>query len=415
MLMSADEELSPEVDAWLANPPKQLKDNSNGYIYFLGILAGETDDPHQVGLQILDLHADREEDQVFFKPAENPDVPQLELPASDLLCIKGKRGCLEQILRYSERVTQLIDSNQVLRSRYRTFLLHKNYETLGVSSAPEIELRYQVITIANRLLHLHAVMQLLGGQQNGFATTLINDIAAIRSLLAKADDFILRMTLMSALAEDFRLISQLYAEGYFEQGLIEPHDQIFSDFTTAERSWELAMKRRFVRHADKVYNFFDTLDLKNEGIDLFAWSVVLLHKPNKTLNEIYPKFHRNFQLSVMSPSQFLISSRNPPDERNIWSRANIIGSILNRKAMVSYQGYIGMMKDIECFIKLVKIRLSLPGEISTGNIDFDQLESAMDITNPYNAERPFIAPQSDKICFSSRPSGSGIAKLCVDL
>ncbi|HJN49274.1 MAG: hypothetical protein QGI68_13940 [Pseudomonadales bacterium] len=418
VLVSADEELVPEVAAWLASPPERPMDVDNGYIYFIGILAREQDDPLQVGLQAIGSLAERRREPVFFISSESEEYPpsrRLDLPRGDPLCVIGSPGCLEHMLLQSDKLETLIDSNLVLLDRYRSFLRHSHYTTLTESSADDIDIPYNAITRVNRLLHVSAVKQLIDGNHRKFAATLIDDITAKRSLLGKADDFILKMTLISALAEDFRLISQLYSKGLYGQGLIDPDDKIFADFSKSERSWELAMKRRFNRHADKVYKFFDGLDLSEDGINPLAWPVALLHKPNKTLNDIYPKFHRNYQLSIMSPSQFMDSSRNPADESNIFTRSNIIGSILNRKAMVSYQGYIVVMKDIECFIKLVKIRLSLPAEITGNSIDFDQLANSVDIRNPYNGKRPFIAAQSDRFCFSSRPSRNGLDRLCVDI
>jgi|TARA_Y100000310_G_scaffold343548_1_gene451744 hypothetical protein len=418
MLFSGDETLAPEVAAWLVNPAEKVKDEDNGYIYLIGILAGEKDDPYQVGLQTIDSLTTREQDSGFYravKAEEHRPSDQLELPQSRLLCARGRPDCLTRILQRSDEIEQLLKGNRVLLDRYRSFLTHANYETSSASFADDIDLPYYVVTRVNRLLHLRVIKQLLDGQQRDAADTLMNDVIALRSLLGMADDFILKMTLTSALAEDFQLMSQLYSRGYYDERVIDPNNKIFDHFSELERSWELDMKRRFRRHAERVYTFFDGLDLSAEGINPLAWSVAPLHKPNKTLNDIHPKFDRNYQLSVMSPSRFLDSSSNRTAEKNIFTRSNIIGSILNRKAMVSYEAYIGMMKDTECFMKLVKIRLSLPARIIGSGIDLDQLAATMDIRNPYNGRRPFMDVLSERICFSSRPNHNGFDQLCVEL
>ena len=410
---SGDEVLHPEITRWLneaqsENGDERVFSQRNAFIYLLGIRSAKSVGSYQAGAEIVDYHLQARTDASFFQGfSMEPEVKQLSLPESSLLCEIARQDCLASVMGNWREIGALLAENALLLERYQMFLGMDFYKTLLVAQSGNFEPSYAAISLANRLTYLAAIEQLhtLGPQQ--FVTSMVDNIRRLRSMLASADSFRLKQTLLLAVVEDVRLLISLYNKGYQIEGLLDGRDEIFSGLGLLERSLEEDMKREFYVHAEAVRNFSHA-ELADDRMMPPDWATRFLLHPNRTLNDVFPRFKRNYDLSILSPKEFLAAVAVPFPASNVIARDNLVGSILNRGAVTNLEEFIGAFNDIDCFLKLVRIRLMLPLADELKEDSF--ADGAIDVANPYTGRMLILQPELGRICYSTRNANS----VCID-
>ena len=407
-MLNVDNPLDPGAAKWLAAEGSNINPSDNGYLYLMGIVASTEEDPVVVGQQRVNAYLQAEKSidvhNAPFTFEDYPDSERLIKPENNLFCKKSSLDCFKDIIRNKDEIAQLLVDNSMLRDRYQNFLSYDHFQTSLKPTGYEVIAPFEYLVAGNQALHLNIIQLAISGKEDQSLKLILADMAALRAHFPSADSLIFKIVLVSLIGEDIELLSHLYTHGYYEQDILFSSG-LSEHLSKEERSLESAMRREYLMTADLYRNLDQNPDFFELGGDTPAWVVRALFKLNTTLNTSYAKYHEIAQLSLMTPSEFN-DVMNQTDEANVadkvssFSIRNYAGSILATVAGPNFTDYVARLFDLECKIKLLKIRLLMPPNALDQAYDVTKLGSVMDIANPYNGELPYVDSEAKKLCYT---------------
>jgi hypothetical protein len=365
-LWSRDEPLDPQAQAWLEQVA-QVGESSEAYYQLLGLDAPTGSDPQAAGRQRL------------AKPAaDEAPAATLTLPG-DELCALGAPGCLQGWRDEPEKLQALLSTHAELLQRYETLLALADYRTLSPPAMDEPMPSYAALLKGNLLRSLKA-LALIEDKRNSEALALFeDDIRQLRSWLARADNLILKMTLVKLLAQDLDSLAALY------RAELLPRPVLQKPLSPEERSLAAAMRREFALVANGLAGLLDRPDLGGE-LGLNAWQLRLLFKPHMSINDSLYLYARVAEDSRLDAQAFVqrLNEPGPGSISRFRHLRNPVGIILGDIAVPDFNRYLARLHDLDAKLNLFN---RLGAENQAGG-------------NPYNpAEGPQWNAEQQRLCF----------------
>ena len=379
-LMLIDDDLSAQSKALLETADQQQQ--SNAYLFLLGIMAAPEDDPIVVGKALYNsIKAGEQQYLHENKPLRFTDYPankKLPLPQGDMFCSGWEQGCHQK--RFAAAANYTGDEHQLLQQRYLTFLSMDDYRTLNEPILDAPLPPYAYLTKAFRSMLLENIHQAENGNTQQAASQLLAHIATLRRALAKADTLIGKIIFATHVSETIDTIVILCQRG----DCSEP--AALAPLTASEMSMELPLKTEFrfsynsLIHLDK--NFFSE---KTETPKILRPFSKIIFKVNMTANMQAIAFTKLIETSRLKPVEFVGAIANnkskPPS-----SPRNIAGSALANIGAADYDIYSARLQDLNIKIALLN---STIGKNDIANLT---------IFNPYYGELQKLDFNNGMLC-----------------
>lgn len=378
-----DDALSPQAEALQAK--WQLQEKSEAYLYLMGIMANSKEDPILVGRERLKEEKKAElayrmhgEDFQFYQyPAEK----QLPLPEGDLICNFWDKDCLATIHQHSQQIDALLKQHQILLKRYQTYLQFNDFATLFYPFLMEPYPHYSYLVKGNDLVILDAFNAAQNSRYAYALNQLKQNIGKQRKQLSKQDNLIGKMAYLVMISKNLDmayLISQQAPEEF--HFMLEPLQADEKDFTHL-------MAREYIL----TYETFKEMIENPESWDdnfIEGWMAKFMHKPNMTINTIYPIYQRTIDLAQMSPQEFSKSVTTANQIPLKFSLLRNFGAkILYGISTPDFNVYVGRMFDLNAKISLYNALIK--------NKPLDT------IYNPYYgaSETAYLTDDQKSVCF----------------
>ena len=360
LLLQIDDELNPEVASFL----EQAKpaESSDAYLYLLGIIAAEDEDPLVVGQQLLASMQQAEQQYDFsdgtFGFEAYPDDKKLALPDGALFCANQQEACWHIVFDNKAARDQALKAHAVLLQRYQYFLGLNDYHSLVKPTAVEGFPSYEYLVKANRLVTLNVINTIQTTDSSHAIKIMTEHIALLRNYLKSTDNIIGKLIYSAIISESLDVLSLIIHQG---QTAFPPQLSPLSvderDFTTV-MSREFAMGYDLYTCLDKHPQFFSTLTMagiQNKGKSP-AWLVRLVYKPNMTINEDYLGYKEAVLRSQLAQKQFAVTVANElkNEQKSHYkiSIRNYAGGVLNNVARPSFDRVIARVFDLNAKITI---------------------------------------------------------------
>lgn len=374
LLGQIDDTLSPEAVELIG----QFKEpqESQAYLYLLGIYASKNDDPVEVGKRLFEEYKKQESDD-SYELVEYEQSKKISLPSGDLFCKVWEEGCLARLFD-SEFDEKLQATHGLLISRVNAFYDFDEYTTLTKPSIMEPYPHYRYLSAAERLKVLNAIGVYKAGAPEEAILALQNQFKRLRRVLELQDNLVGKLVTLSSLAEIIDVKSAILSAASLQTDRLENLTLSEKDLSAAFAR-ELALLYKAFKDVDKHPQFFSTQR------KVPSWLTRLVYKLNMTINAVAPRYTRFIHLSKLTPAEFARQVKEEPKQTASVSKLrNYIGFAL-AETSPEFHFYVAQFKDFEAKVELFNHRYHLQRDLA-------------EASNPYyDNEKPEIL--EDKACF----------------
>ncbi|PHS26798.1 MAG: hypothetical protein COA83_01920 [Methylophaga sp.] len=371
LLLQIDDDLDPEVAIFLeqAEPAK----HSDAYVYLLGIVAAEDEEPLELGNQLLNAMRQAEDGYKFgdetFEFEAYPEDKKLILPTGELFCKSWQEGCWQAVFDNKHERDQALKTHAVLLQRYQTFIKTPDYQTLSKPRLTEVYPPFQYLLKANRLVILSAINKMQSAKPALAVSELTEHITSLRQHLKSADTVIGKMIFTKMISDNIDALSLI-----IQQQDIAVNDAL-PPISLPERDLEIAMAREVAMS----YELYSSLDRSpeifahaKEGLDnnnsfeTPEWVARAAFKPNMSVNQASLFYKETSARSQLAQTEFVFAvvERAQPQKLQI---KNWVGSILNNIAKPNFDQYIAPLFDLNAKIAIFNQtanKVELPSDLS---------------------------------------------------
>jgi hypothetical protein len=340
-----DEALNPQARAWLEEPAAPAE--SSAYYQLLGLDAPAGQEPQAVGRQLVQAHRQwRAEHGPYDLLASAAADQRIELPGKEL-CALGEPDCLQQLREDRAALAELLARHGELLLRYENLLALNDYRTLSQPSMDEPLANFTTLDRANRLRGAQALALAADGRGEEALALLQQDVRQLRAWLARADNLILKMMMVSLLGRDLDSIAALHRDGLVPAPAAQPA------LSEAERSLQAPMQREFALVGSGLLTLVDDPQTATE-LGVFGWQLQWLYKPQMTVNDLLPDYQRVAARSRLDTAAFAGTlGGRAREELSIWRRLrNPVGAILGDVAMPDFNKYLARLHDLDAKLAL---------------------------------------------------------------
>lgn len=270
LLLQIDDELN--LDAVIILDQAQPAESSDAYLYLLGIMVAESEDPLTVGKQLFTRIQQQEEkydgavEQQFTYDEDYPVEKRLPLPNGDLFCKPGDDiTCWEQIFNNHQAIPLVLQENMTVLTRYQKFVSMADYHILTKPSINAPLPYYSYLAKGNRLVILNAIQFYQTGDVAIALNSLLVNISALRYQLKHANNLIEKIIYTGLASENIdaiSLISQTSASMLSNE--ISPISLGERDFSVV-MSHEIVMGYEMISNLDGLHNFFLSMEMHLAG------------------------------------------------------------------------------------------------------------------------------------------------------
>lgn len=419
ILLGRDEVLSPEAQAWMTPRQSDIAKEDNAFFAVMGFNAPATDNPHQVGVDLVRAFEDtlarhhdsgdtRFPDYEGYPPAGTYTLPE---GTEALLCPVEKSPCLETFATRSQTLKELLAKHDPLLSRYLSLYQYREYRTVSTADLKTPLPQFAPLFEAHRLLQAKIGVETMTGDQDKALLALQRDIDYLRGWMAKADTLLVKLAAANLLVRDLHLYAQLLDAGEADQPSLTAISDRLTPLTREEHSLSMAMRREFQGLA-RVYLSLDSQGAVYRDFNLPPWSGLghLLYKPHASINRGYLPYQK---AAAQSEQPAPVFARNFSDEDEVRPGFeaylyNHVGTVLNSIALPEFKTYIARMHDVDGLVCLVQLkRLIRAGGLTAEQVPKFLVQQREQYPNPYNGE-PMLWDASRQVLYFEGPGeGAG--------
>lgn len=342
-MLSIDDKLTDETKTLINSLTKT--NDSEAYVYALGIFAAVDENPAVVGKSLLKQYKESELNESHVIN-EYPATKKLPLPTGELFCSFREDKCLD-ILFYSDtKIEGLIKKHEVLTHRVVTFFNFSEYTTLTKPFITEYFPPLQYISAATRLQLLNAIQIHRNGASQRAMSVLNSLLFDLRHALSLQDTLIGKMLFLQNLTDVVDTMSIIYHQSNTRIDKIAP-------LNVSEKT----LAQAFAREFDMYYNTFEDISKQPEhlrkGVEVPLWIIRLWYKPNMTTNAIAPFFKKLALLSGLSHVQFVKEIKKVSTvDLSTSNFRNYYGNYIIALSLPSYDKYISRLLDFDAKLML---------------------------------------------------------------
>ena len=369
-----DEDLHPEVAAYLEARPNAVAQANNGYLQAVG-LATEIE---AAGLP-----------------------PQLQA-AGDFCAMDTGGDCLQRVRGEKATALELLRGHEELLERYRALLESPEYlePQRGRYDAPLPN--YLPLTAGQKLFHVEAALRLQEGRALHVAYDLERSLKLSRRMLAGSTSLFGKMIAAAHARRAALFASQaLPALARADRKALGRLAEALAPLSPAERSLveanrsELAMFRSLMRMCEP------------EGIDGVLDALgCYFYQPNATLNRSYFTLHKVLIAGDAAPTQGFEHLRGALKTSFPWGSIlyNPVGKVLlAARSGTGWSAYVARVQDVDALFRVVALQ-ALIGErgLKAARVPEFLAENAKRFADPYSGEAMGWDAQRGQLYFEPR-------------
>lgn len=389
--LQIDDDPIPERQRMLASI-KTNHQTQDSYYYLMGILAGEGNDPLQVGqnrVTAILAAQTRATTGHKFVFTDIPEAEKLPEATGSLFCRTWEGNCLNVLGEASASSLHIeLQTHATLLKRYQALMALPEGSTLTQPDIEEPIPPYSYLGAGSRLVSLKALERAQRGESVEAIDDLMNHITVVRQHLAAADNIFGKMTYLNNISSTLDIIGLLTAK------LDRPLTAAISPLTYAERDLSVPMARELAGVRNMLLKMDKHPELLEIGGHLPGWIGRLLFKPEMVINAVYTSIAPIGPLSRQESPEMLVGALALQDKTVKVSRfKNYLGSVLfdAGKYPDTYLKYLYQIHDLNGKIALLNARL----KSGTSPVKWET------VPNPYyGLSKPARRhPQFDAMCF----------------
>lgn len=358
LLLQIDDELDPEIATFLEQA--RPAESSEAYLYLLGIVAAEGEDPLTVGKQLFASMQHAEENYTFGDEAFGyegyPADKKLALPEGKFFCSGRDEQCWPTLFSNPSELEQVLRDHATLLKRYQSFVQLADYRSLSKPILLEVFPPFDYMLKANRLVVLNAIYMADAAEPTPTQAIdmLARHIVALRQQLIKVDNILGKVIYSALIAESIDALSLIsHQNNMVFKDEILPISSLEHDFSTVMPR-EFAMSFDLFMSMDGHPDFFAKSNI-NDDYKAPSWLVRAVFKPNMTVNNsllFYKSAIARSQLEQIAFTRAVTGENDDGDQLSKFSIRNYAGNILNRIAVPNFDQYIARFFDLNAKIAI---------------------------------------------------------------
>lgn len=411
-----DEDVHPEVKAYLEARPPAVPDERNGYFQVVG-LGVEGEEPHAAGRRYTAALAAAQEKRVAGQEATWPELKELSLsgalrPGGDFCAMDFDTRCLEDVRADGSRARKLLAEQGFLLERYRALLEYPEYlETQRLLHYEAPMPNYLPVMAGQRLFHIQSALRLERGETLHVAYDLERSLKLGRRMLAGATTVLGKMVGAAHARRTALFVSQMLpAVARADRRALAALAAALAPLSAAERSLaqvyhgELALLASALRSCEA-----------SEG-------ALACHffQPNATVNRHYFAFHKPFLAMEQAPAHRFDELRRAAGSPSLpwWSMLyNPMGKLwLAGSTGAPPWDYVARLNDVDALFRLVALQ-ALIGErkLRGGEVPAFLAENAKRYGDPYSGKPMGWDPARRQLYFEPRGKVGGGKRFAAGL
>lgn len=411
-----DEDVHPEVKAYLEARPPAVPDERNGYFHMLG-LAALHGEPHAAGRQHAQVLAEAQT-RAAASPAsglEFPEMKNLPLPRGEGIarqCGAEAARCLANVRADKAAARKLLAEHALLLERYRALLEYPDYvETYQPRHYKAPIGPFQPLINAQQLFHVQSALRLLEGQALQVAYDLERSLAFSRRMLAGSTTLIGKMLAAAHARRAAQFVAQaLPTVARADRKALARFAQALAPLSPAERSFAQAYRAELAMFGSITHICSE----QEAGAD--AWGAVNCYffQPNATVNRQYFTLHKLLTAMDEAPAQRLDEMRGRLEELGsfpFWSALyNPTGKVL-MGVPPQFGSYAVRVHDVDALFRLVALQAQI-GEraLKAAEVPAFLAESAARYGDPYSGKPMGWDAERRQLYFEPRGKVDGAEK-----
>jgi hypothetical protein len=346
--MLPDEELNETALAYLKKTEKT--EESQAYLYFLGIVSHPEADPIESGkVQLawyrnlfgIDNYLDI--DLEFVYRGE-----KLELPEGEQFCSFKYNDCVKSLFTRDWDIDALERKHGVLLERVGRLHTFEEYNTQTESTFNEPLPPYNYVVKAERIRLLKAISIYKEGRPEEAIRILLKNAKVIREFMALQDHFMGKMVYAVILSDILDVASIILKDG---GGSI--YVRPISNLSSLDMRYDQITAREFKSSHYVVMNVDKHFKLDRPGLQLPTLIRRIFFKPVMTLNAQTPMITRLERLFRMTPEEFALElEKEQPLDLSSSTLRNYVGSKMLEVSPPAYEKQVVRLKNLEVKIEL---------------------------------------------------------------
>jgi hypothetical protein len=321
-----DEDLHPEVTAYLEARPRAVADANNGYVQAIGLASGD-------------------------EAARLP--PQLQ--ANGDFCAMDTGGdCLQRVRAEKATALRLVGDHAGLLERYRALLEAPEYlETQAASP------NYLPLTAGQKLFHIESTLRLEKGKALHVAYDLERSLKLSRRMLAGSTSLFGKMIAAAHARRAALFASQVLPSlaRADRKALLGHLAEALAPLSSAERSLVAANRTDFLA-------FRSLMRMCEPGAVAGVLDAVgcYFYQPNATLNRSYFTLHKVLIAGDAAPTQDFDELRGALKSSFPWGSIlyNPVGKVLlAARSGAGWSAYVARVQDVDALFRIVALQALL--------------------------------------------------------
>lgn len=393
-----DEELNPEVAAYLQREKPEVADEQNGYPHLVGLAAPEVEQPHAAGKRYLAQTDEVQAKRLKGEQASWPKPPGFSLKVPDF-CTPELNSCAQRAREKTEDARKIVAEHQLLLTRYRALHAYPAYAETWSGMVIDYPLpAYQAPLTVQKLFFVEVALRAQEGDIEGALAAVESDISLGRRMLAGSHTLIHKMVASRHLTRSVLFLADVFSSYRDRIGArAVPLRSVINPLTEEERRLATALRNEFFFATKAIEHEMRRADPAATGQE-FDWMFSMfarpLYQPNATANRVYFTGHTLYtELDGVPAARFdevaaKVKAARPefPDWTAFY---NPIGKIMVEVGAVNFEQYLLRMHDLDALVRLVALHIEIVAK-EVKHEDVPQFLAGADkrFVNPYTG-KPF--------------------------
>jgi hypothetical protein len=423
VINSYDPEVTPETLVFVDFSGEQVPPEQNVYFDFVGYTAPLGEDPHRMGIKIVDTYNQHVVNGGFADP-KTLDIPETVIGPNKLqfhgkalkICDRRIPRCLPVYQKKEREIQEMLARNHVRLERYyRNYRYPHFRETAEDSLLPLLATGdYEASALVRAAIGLQAVHH----QTQQALDALRQDTQHWRMVLQDSRTLVSKMVAAARVQRNLQLLSEIIASRSFNGRETQIAREILTPFDESELDMARVFRREFLFTKNFVEKHPAWNDQYPVSAEAIGWAAAnrFFWKRNASINLSYEKFRQLVVLARLPPNELL--QHFSPDITDMDTSPSIewdwvynpIGKWATVEGSVtSYIPYISRLRNQDALMRLVTLQL-LAKTHGVRERRMQQFLNQQDqaLRNPYTAEPAHWDAQNRCLYFMGmRENGSG--------
>lgn len=396
-----DQEIRPEALAFVDFSKEQIPDEQNAYFALMGHAAPLGDDPHQKGIEIINVHNRRVSEVRGYDPTIG-DIRDKVLGPKKLvfqgkameLCDRNSVRCLSAYREKARVIREMLRANRLLVERYYQLYRYPHFRETAKESA------YVLVpfddSATNALVRAAIGLQAHDGQIHEALKALQRDTRFWRLVFGECRTLIEKMIAIARVRRNVQLLSEIIASRSLNGKDINIAREILTPLSGSELDFQKVFRSEFAFTKNIIENTSDWGEQDDTWSESSPWYFLArpLFKTNATINLMYERHRDLAALAQLPPDRLmkqLVLEESKSDsgaQRINWHFVyNPMGKLLADMGRAPYIEYLGRTQNLGALIRLVTLQLFAKERgVSDSQMQSYLAQTEAGLMNPYTGE-----------------------------